>query len=226
MLVSSVLIYITFANKCMGDINVSKIFPMKYVIDSLPFNLQGHENIPVTTYKPIATIRDKVCNYKQTLESIETDKGQSLYLYNCKNSEFCDPDHGYIITGNLCFIKTQKLRKLFTKGSNFREPQSLNYSRCKEEIDRAIEVFAGSLRLKHKLEDTVIDLWVNKAKQKVKNKITKNQNKLIILFLYCKMKNNVRHVSNIFKKNFVLFPLIKCQITFLLFVRSSMFLGC
>ena len=56
-------------------------------------------------------------------------------------------------------------------GPTFREPKSLNYSRCKKEIDRAFEEFAGSLILKHKLEDTAVDLWENKAKEKVNNKI-------------------------------------------------------
>ena len=73
-----------------------------------------------------ATIRNKVCNYKQTVESIELDKGQSrnddLCLYNCENSELCDLDHGHTITGDKRIIKNQKLRKLFTKGPNFREP--------------------------------------------------------------------------------------------------------
>ena len=60
--------------------------------------------------------------------------------------------------------------KLFTKGPNFRNRQSLNYSRYKKEIDRAIEEFPGSLRLKHKLGDAAMDLWMKKIKGKVENK--------------------------------------------------------
>lgn len=44
----------------------------------------------------------------------------------------------------------------------------LNYFRCKIETDRAIEEFAENFRLKHKLENTAMDLWVNKIKEKVK----------------------------------------------------------
>ena len=43
----------------------------------------------------------------------------------------------------------------------------------KKEIDGAIEEFAGSLRLKHKLEDTATDLRVKRVKEKVKNKIVR-----------------------------------------------------
>ena len=54
--------------------------------------------------------------------------------------------HGHIITGDLRLIKNQKLEKHSSKGLNFKQPQPLNYPRCKKEIDRAIEEFAGSLK--------------------------------------------------------------------------------
>ena len=66
------------------------------------------------------------------------------------------------------------------------------------------------------------------SQTKIKNKIKKIQKK--------KKKNcntspvlqdeEVRYISIIFKQNFVLFPMTKCKIIFLLFVRNSMFLGC
>ena len=37
-----------------------------------------------------------------------------------ETSEFCDPDHGHITTGDLHVVKNQRLRKLFTKGPNCR----------------------------------------------------------------------------------------------------------
>ena len=66
----------------------------------LEFNLQDHQNIPVTAYELTATIRNKAFNYKQKVELIELDEGQPLsddiYPCNCENSEFCDPDHRHI----------------------------------------------------------------------------------------------------------------------------------
>ena len=188
---------------------------MKDVVDSLLFNLQDYEKIPVTTDKLTATIRNKVYKYKETVESKEVDEGQSLndfiYTCYCKNSEFCDPDYGHIITGNLSLIKNQKIKKIFSKGPNFREPQSLNYFRCKKEIDRAIEESAGILRLIHKLEDTAMDLWVNKGKEKVKSRIKSlKKSKFTMLPLYCKMKM-LGSKSKFFNQNFVLSPLIKHQ---------------
>ena len=93
----------------MEDINISKIFQMKDVIDSLHFNLEGHENIPETTYNLTATIRNKAFKYKQTGESKELDEGQLLnddiYPCNCENSEFTD--HGHIITEYRFLLKTK-----------------------------------------------------------------------------------------------------------------------
>ena len=50
-------------------------------------------------------------------------------------------------------------------GPNFRDLHSLNYSRCKKEIGRAIEEFDANFRLKYRVEDIVLDLWVNKVKK-------------------------------------------------------------
>ena len=58
------------------DINVTKIFQMKDVVECLPFELLDHENIPATTYKLTGTIRNKVFNYKQAVESIQLDQKQ------------------------------------------------------------------------------------------------------------------------------------------------------
>ena len=70
-----------------------------------------------------------------------------------------------------------------------------------------------------------MDLCVNKVKQKLRIRSRKFKKK------FCNTSpvlqdEEVRHISIIFKQNFVLFPMKKCKIIFLLFVRNSMFLGC
>ena len=111
---------------------------MKDVVECLPFELLDHENIPATTYKLTGTIRNKVFNYKQAVESIQLDQKQpqndDIYPCNYENSEFYGTDHQVI-----------RLNNPFTKGPNFRELQSLNHFvtlYVKKEIDHAIEKFA------------------------------------------------------------------------------------
>lgn len=65
--------------------------------------------------------------------------------------------------GASCLIKNKKQRTLLIKGSNFRELEPLNFSKCENETDYVFEEFNWSLRLKYKLEDTAIDLWLNKV---------------------------------------------------------------
>ena len=95
---------LNFVNKGMEDVNVSKIFQTKNAIGLLLLSLQDYKNLPLTTYKVAATIRNKAFNEKQKIESIELQ---------------CDPDHGHINTGDLCFMKNQKLESKFRKFRKF-----------------------------------------------------------------------------------------------------------
>ena len=65
-------------------------------------------------------------------------------------------------------------------GPNFREPQSLNYSRCKNEIGRAIDRFDTNFRLKFNLEDTAMDLLPQQKKLLLKTKKIYNISSVII----------------------------------------------
>ena len=79
---------LSFVNKGMADIFISKIFQMKDAIDSLSINLQDHEDIPVIPYKLTATIKNKVFNHKKNSKMNRNIEGQSLnddfYPSNCK----------------------------------------------------------------------------------------------------------------------------------------------
>ena len=70
---------LSFVNKGMADIFISKIFQMKDAIDSLSINLQDQEDIPVIPYKLTATIKNKVFNHKKKNSKMNRNiEGQSL----------------------------------------------------------------------------------------------------------------------------------------------------
>ena len=105
---------------------MSGIFRRTDVIKSLPDLLQQEENIPKIVMKLDSPIRSKIMNYEATVRSIQhmTDdditmtlnsETNSLYPCLCKDSEFCDPHHGHVVTGDLRFVSNPKLRKLFPK---------------------------------------------------------------------------------------------------------------
>ena len=146
---------VRFDNKGMEQIHLSKVINDKNIINLLSEKIQEESHIPVVTFKLCNTVRNKILNYKPTVDSIFTDDEVSFSTgtdrCDCQNSEFCDPDHGHIITGDLRIVKCTKLRKLLTHGPNYREPQSLNYNKCKTSIVLAIENCVNKLALKYNL---------------------------------------------------------------------------
>ena len=67
---------------------------------------------------------------------------------DCKNSKFCDPHHGHIVTGDLKVIKNKKLRSLLSKSPGYRERQSVNWKRFmtnfKDSLDECVNKWASS----------------------------------------------------------------------------------
>ena len=110
------------------------VFSFLACIASLPTDLQTKENIPVVTYELGQPIRNKILNYKETVNSILVDDEVSFSLNTdnceCQNSIFCDPHHKHVVTGDLRIIENPKLRKLLAKGPGYREPRSLNFSKA------------------------------------------------------------------------------------------------
>ena len=52
---------------------------------------------------------------------------------------FVDENHGLVLTGDLRKTKNSKLRKLVSKGPNFREVMSINWNKCKREIEIGLD---------------------------------------------------------------------------------------
>ena len=165
---------VKFVNKGMELIRLPSILNDPEVIQHLPSkDLQTKENIPVVTYNLGNTIRNKIFNYKQTVESIFINDNNSVCTgaCNCHSSNFVDKDHGHVITGDLKIIKNSKLRKLFTKRPNFREPQPMNLKKCLEAVNFSIDDCIERLSKKTKLPPNSFHNWKNHIINKVKLKI-------------------------------------------------------
>ena len=122
--VSKSYISINFHNKGLDFIKLQSILRNREVSDAFQLG-RGEVETPTVVYKLNASIRSKLFNYKETVNAIDTEDGETfgtgIIDCGCSNSTFCDPTHGHIITGDLRIIQNQKLRKLITKGPNFRE---------------------------------------------------------------------------------------------------------
>ena len=168
---------IRFVNKGIDALHLSKIFKLDTVISQLPANLREAENIPTVTFKLDSPIRNKILNYKQTVSSLDiTVNGSNAVVNNlpecnCVQSDFCDPHHGHIVTGDLRFIENSKLRKLISKGPNYREPKFVNYNKCLLSVQSALTSTASELISKYDLPQNSLVGWVNSILDKVRERI-------------------------------------------------------
>ena len=162
------VVTIRFVNKGLDEIHINSIFHSPEVISLLPEELQKEEEIPSCTMKLDPPIRNKILNYRETVSSLNimVDEDVSfvhnLPSCNCHNSEFCDPHHKHIVSGDLRIISNLKLRKLLSKGPNYREPRTLNYRKCKQSIESSISSSIDNLAAKYQLNVENLLSWKNK----------------------------------------------------------------
>ena len=162
-----------YENKGLDDIDLSKVLNSPIVLDKLPDQLKTVDNIPKVTYRLGTPIRNKIFNYKQTVESIILNDDGSINVDNCmcENSPLCDQDHGHIITGDLRIVENSKLRKLLTKGPNFREPKTVNYTKCMNTIKTSLETFISSMANKFGFDESELLAWKDKVLSELNHKV-------------------------------------------------------
>ena len=180
------VIPIRFVNKGLDDIHISRILRSSEVKDLLPDSLQSEEDMPTCTFKLDPPIRSKILNYQETVSSlqIEIDEDISfirdLPICDCQNSQFCDPHHKHIITGDLRCVTNDKLRQLLGKGPNYREARTINFNKCKDEIASAISSCVDNLSAKYNLNSEQLKPWENKIMQLVNSRIKTLKSKITI----------------------------------------------
>ena len=176
---------IHFVNKGFNKMKIARIFKMEDVTNLLPEKMRCEKFLPFPTFKLDAPIRNKILNYKETVTSLQIEVDDEVaFVTNpcnceCDSSPFRDPHHNHIITGDLRFIENVKLRKLLSKGPNYREPKTINFNKCRkslqETLDNSITIFAT----KHNLEVSSLTNWKNKILELVDIEILKLKEKIV-----------------------------------------------
>ena len=207
------MLFIDFINKGFDYIQLSSILHDSAVVETLPDKFQNDE-VPSIVYRLNNTIRNKIFNYKQTVNEIDvSDKstyGTGLTSCQCHNSSFVDDNYGHIATGDLRFIENSVLRKLLCKGPNYREPQTINWKKCREKISIGLEVCAKEMGDGENGLD--LSRWQNIIMEKVgskiehlKKKITPRQTNPVL-----KREDVQTYLKNL-QKHFVLVPIDKAS---------------
>ena len=180
----------------------------------MPYKLRDTDHVPLITYKLEPTIRNKIFNHKETIANINIVEDNRITLpeCECKNSKLADTDTGHILTGDLRFVEDLKLRKLFSKGPNFREPNKINFNRCKNAIETAIESCILSMANKYKIEKNCFNVWKNCIMEEITRRIkilkkTKFQPQLGKVLNDPNVINYLDHLKN----KFVITPIDKAN---------------
>ena len=164
---------IPFINKGLEDINVRKIMKDKLLMEKMPLKVQGKDHFPLITYKLEKTIRSKIFNHKETIANIFIDENDKVLLPDCEceNSIFTNDKIGHIITGDLRFVKNKKLRNLLSKGPNYREPNKINFNKCKEAIKVGVEECILTMAKRYKINKNSFDGWKQCLMEKITQKV-------------------------------------------------------
>ena len=171
------VITINFVNKGLDDIHISRILRSAEVTSLLPEVLQVDDEKPMCTMKLDAPIRSKILNYQDTVSSLKVAVDEDVSFVenlpscDCSDSEFCDPHHKHVVTGDLRIVTNSKLRKLLSKGPNYREPKMLNYRKCRQSIESSISSAIEKLVVKYNLSLESFSSWKAKILELVDNRI-------------------------------------------------------
>ena len=207
-----------FVNKGIDDLHLSSIFRSNVVVSCLPEKLRVDEDIPVVTVKLDPPIRNKILNYKHTVKDLDIRKEDGKFLVEnlpqceCSQSVFKDPVHNHVVTGDLRIIENSKLRKLLSKGPNYRENKFLNYRKCLSAIESAIDSTIEKLVEKYGFEGEHFDDWKNEIVNKVKSRINVLKNKKVPMSAKSILSDS--EVTSYLKDlhaNFVLVPIDKAS---------------
>ena len=165
-----------FDNKGMDRIRLASILNSDGVKQLLPSLVKKLEP-PSIIYKLHDTIRGKIFNYKETVKGIDindTDTfGTGITSCDCHNSPFTDSQHGHILTGDLRIVDNLKLRKLLSKGPNYREARSINFNKCKRSIIEGLDSYIQQVAAKvSRVEEEDMTTWKDAVMSKVNENIS------------------------------------------------------
>ena len=80
-------------------------------------------------------------------------------LLDCKDSKFMYPAAGHIMTGNLKIISDSRIRYIVSKGPKYRFPSRIDFKKCREEIESALNDFGNRWCKREYVEPDALKEW-------------------------------------------------------------------
>ena len=151
-----------FSGKDIEKVKLASVF--RKCSEFLPPSIDI-EDLPTILYTRSKTIGSTVLNYKTTVDEVITNdwKSGNSFTCDCKLSDFCDPHHGHVVTGNLKFIKNKKLRSLLCKGPRYREARNTNWNMFVSDLKVNLKSCVCSWARREKVDSSLLMEWYHKV---------------------------------------------------------------
>ena len=163
---------VPFNNKAIDFINIHKILKDNDVCSALPEALR--DDIPTVVYTLTNTIRSRIFNYKEFVQSLDVDRflrDETILPCDCLHSPYIDMNHEHILTGDLNIVDNINLRNLISKGPKYREPQHFSYDKAKDNIALGIENCIDAWSTKKDIPVVTFQNWKNIIMDKINARI-------------------------------------------------------
>jgi len=207
---------IEFVNKALDFINLPQILRSKNIKNNSPL-LMEETDVPMVVYSLSQTIRSKVFNYKKFVSNLDLDlfsRNTKSIPCHCREYDkiFIDPNCKHVLTGNLNIIKNNKLRKLFSKGPKYREPENIDWNLAKIVIEASLDSYIEHLASIKGVSPPYFDNWKHTVLENIDSKVDYfspriRKGKNVRVLDNADVKNELKTLRN----NFILVPIDKAS---------------
>ena len=167
------IVKILFTNKALDFIDISKIIRHTDVKNLLPDSVDNNDS-PMVVYNLTKPIRSKLFNHKRFVQELDVEdflNNPENYPCKCNTSPFKDENHKHIISGDINIVHNNKLRRLISKGPNYREPVLIDFKIAKESIINGLNECISNWSSKSNISPTCFLPWKSNIIERLEDKI-------------------------------------------------------
>jgi len=155
---------IQFQAKEIEKIHISKIFHKHANLIPSKFSTREPPKVIFSRTKNLGSV---FFNYKTTVANAD----KVTQVCQCLNSDFRDPFHGHIVTGDLRVIENPKIRQLLSKGTNYREPRRVNWKLFLPYFTNCLKNLIETWSIQENAKQDSLSDWYTNVLKDVKERI-------------------------------------------------------